>query len=240
MTDEAATGEIPCPTCDRMFETERGRNIHHTTVHGESLTREEATCDYCDEEFVVPAGGTGVYCSNECNHKAFQDRVELVCEQCGEAFDAEAAEADSRKYCSQACYGRSRENRVSKTCAACGRSFDVYPSASIEHCSRACMAEAKTSQPRPDDLDGLLWLLYVYEGLNLRETWLRANANRDDWLTKEDVRTRLHENEWMAPGGRPKYGDLSLEDVGLDEIPAEGDDTWRKYYQDREVADNAV
>lgn len=219
-----------CPTCGRDdFENRHGMCIHHKLAHGESLTRETTTCNYCGDEFEVPAGSTGQYCSKACHAESMQDRVEIECHHCGDPFEAEAKEAaDGRKFCSHDCYGASLEERDEYVCASCGRDYSVYQSAGIRYCSRACMFEARTSKPRPDDRDGLLWVLYVYEDNNARETWLRANAHTDEWLTKAAVRDRLHENGWIAPGGRPKYADLTWDDVGVDP-PDDGDATWRKY-----------
>lgn len=226
---------VDCPTCGKTCKNEHGMHIHHTTAHGESLTQETSTCDYCGEKYVVQPGATGVYCSNECNHLALRDRVELECYFCGDMFEAEVKEAaDGRKFCSHDCYAASLEVRKEFECASCGRDFSVYPSAGIKYCSRACMFEDRTSKPRPVDLDGLLWVLYVYEGHNARETWLRANAHTDEWLTQETVRDRLRNNGWMAPGARPKYSDLTWEDLNLNDPPDTRDDLWRKYYYNRD------
>lgn len=50
-TTTTMDGRVPCPTCDQMFSTKRGVNIHHTRVHGESLVYETKTCENCDEAF---------------------------------------------------------------------------------------------------------------------------------------------------------------------------------------------
>lgn len=224
-----------CPTCNREFENRHGMRIHHATAHGESLVQRTATCDHCGESFEVSAGSTGVYCSNECNAKGLRNRVVIECEYCGDEFEAEAKVAEGgRKYCSLDCYGASMRDRTDRVCEGCGREFGVYNSAGIRYCSRACMAEDRTSKPRPDDFDGLLWLLYVYEDHNVRDTWLRVNANREEWVVQDEVRERLRENDWMKPGGAPKYGDLSFDDLDVDgpDAPA-GDDTWQKYQYDR-------
>jgi endogenous inhibitor of DNA gyrase (YacG/DUF329 family) len=230
------TVAVECPSCDREFDSERGRNIHHTTVHGESLVMEMATCDYCGDEYEVPAGAEGVYCSNDCQSAAMRDREIVECAACGEPFAIADWERDEgRQYCSQLCYGQSMRDRDDRRCAGCGRDYSVYDAAGITYCSRACMAEAKTTKPRPDDLDGTLWVLYVYEGHSARETWLRVNCIQPptaEWLTKDDVVDRLRDNDWLVAGGTAKYGDLTLADVGLDDDPTpEGDETWEKYYK---------
>jgi len=233
--------QVQCPSCDETFDTEHGRNIHHTTVHGESLTQETGECDYCGEEFDVPPGSTGVYCSNECQGADLRDRVELVCDHCDEAFQAKPQEAaDGRRFCSRECYAASMEERSAYECAGCGRDYSVYSSAGIRYCSRACMAEDRTSAPRPDDLDGVLWVLYVYEDNNARDTWLRANHHADEWLTQEETKERLKANDWMADDGSgAKYEHLTVDDVGLEGEPDAPDESWEKYYRSQRVGGDA-
>lgn len=229
---EATDGDIICPTCGCSdFTTIGGMRKHHAVVHGESLVQQVAECETCGTMFEVTPGSEGKFCSRECHFESMRDRVELECDHCGTAFEAEAKEAaDGRKFCSHDCYAASLEDRGEFECASCGRDYSIYPSAGIKYCSRACMFEARTSKPRPDDLDGLLWVLYVYEEHNARETWLRANAHVDDWLTQEDVRERLTKNDWMDPQGRPKYSDVTWEDIDLDP-PEPTDGPWKKYYE---------
>lgn len=220
-----------CPTCGRDdFATLGGMRKHHATVHGESLVQRSSECNTCGKEFEVQSGSEGKFCSRECHFESMRKRVELECDYCGDVFDAQDHEAaDGRRFCSHECYGKSLEERDVYECAGCGRDYSVYGSAGIKYCSRACMFEDRTSKPRPDDLDGLLWVLYEYEGHNARVTWLRANAHVEEWLTQEDVRERLVDNGWMATQSGPKYADLTWDDVELDPPdPEEG--TWKKYY----------
>lgn len=241
MSEDPVTGrdrsrsaeDVVCPTCGRDdFADIGGMRKHHAAVHGESLLQQTAECRTCGDDFEVKPGSDGKFCSRECHFESMRDRVEIECHNCGESFDAEAKQAaDGRKFCSHDCYAASLEDRDEYECASCGRDYSVYPSAGIKYCSRACMFEDRTSKPRPDDLDGLLWVLYVYEEHNARETWLRANAHLEDWLTQESVRQLLRENDWMAQDGRPKYADLTWEDVGIDP-PDNREETWRKYYRD--------
>lgn len=226
---------VECPTCDKTFKNEHGKNIHHATAHGESLVeREPTTCDHCGETFVPGQADKGAYCSRECWHAASTNRVELACETCGDAFEVKAHKRDQRQYCSRECYWETLSETEIIECGGCGRTIEVPTAHELAHCSRACMAEARTGAPRPDDPDGLLWVLYVYEDHNARQTWLRANAARPDdaeWLTRESVEERLRENDWMAGGRRPKYADLTIEDIGLEPVDDGGVDAWQKHYR---------
>lgn len=235
-------GSVPCPSCDRDdFKNEHGMNIHHATVHGESLTRETTECDHCGESYEVPPGTMGQFCSTDCRDASMRSGSLVECDHCEKEFHAADWELDKgRRFCSQSCYGASKLDRDDSRCEGCGRDYSAYNSAGIRYCSTACMMEARTSQPRPSDLDGLLWVLYVYEGHSPRATWLRANCVRPpdaEWVTKDEVTDRLRNNDWMngEGGGRAKYAHLSAADVGLDDDPTpEGDETWVKYYDGEE------
>jgi len=229
MSDDAV-----CPTCGKEFANQHGMRIHHATAHDESLVDGElTTCDHCGDEYQVPPGATGQYCSLECRNAGMREGKRVDCETCGESFHAANWELErgQGRFCSHDCYAESLENRDTSECAGCGRNYSTFSAANIRYCSRACMAEDRTAAPRPDDLDGLLWVLAVYEDHNARATWLRANHHTDDWLTQKDVKDRLRDNGWMGGGGDAKYSDLTLEDVGLANEPDDPEQTWKKYYQ---------
>jgi len=238
-----SSDDATCPTCGDEFANQHGMNIHHATAHDESLVQKTATCNYCGQEFDVPAGSTGQYCTTDCRDAAMRDGERVECDHCGDAFHAANWELEEgRQFCSHQCYGASLEDRDKYECAGCGRDFSVYTTANIRYCSRACMAEDRAAKPRPDDLDGLLWLLYVYEDQTARQTWLRANRHTDDWLTQDAVTDRLKENGWLADGGPQStlvttLEELDPDDVGLSGEPDSPDETWHKYYQEGENAE---
>jgi len=238
------SADATCPTCGKVLANRHGMRIHHVRAHDESLVEDElATCDHCDEEYIVPAGATGQYCSVECRDDAMREGERVACEQCGEEFHAADWELKrgQGRFCSHDCYGASLEDRDEDECAGCGRDYSAYSSANIRYCSRACMAEAQTSAPRPDDRDGLLWVLYVYEDHTARDTWLRVNNHTDEWLTKDAVTERLKDNDWMQDAGyngsstARKLEQLEPSDIGLDDEPDSPDETWQKYYQEQET-----
>lgn len=233
--EQAPSDGATCPTCGETFKNRHGMRIHHATAHDESLVEREATtCEHCGTSFTPTASGKGRYCSRDCWHAAATNRVDLTCAACGDTFEVKGHKVDDRAYCSRECYWDDQRETETITCNGCGRTITVSTTHEIEHCSRACMAEDRTSAPRPADLDGVLWVLYVYEDHNARETWLRANAARSDdaeWLTEDDVKQRLRENDWMAGGSRPKYADLTIEDVGLSRDEDASDERWQKFYR---------
>lgn len=224
--------ECPAPDCDKEFDTEHGRAVHYGHVHADT-TPEVATCGHCETEFEVPPESNGKFCSRECYRAGTRNRVTLTCAQCGDPFEVKANRAPDRTYCSYDCYGRSQRRQEQRECPACGRGFRVNVRNQIRYCSHACQAEYRTAKPRPADIDGMLWLLYVYEGHNARETWLRTNVNLnpDDQLTLKETRERLRENHWMRGGGVARYENLTIEDVGLDDDEHPQESTWQKYYQ---------
>lgn len=228
--DESESSEADtCPTCGQVCKNEQGMRIHHYQVHGESLARDTAECQTCGDVFEIPPGSNGKYCSRKCFYEGQENQVELECEQCGDVFEFNESQAEDRKFCSMDCYAKSRQRREKRECKGCGRTFEARSSSGNECCSRVCMGEVRTSKPRPEDFVALVWLLYVYEDHNFHDTWLRVNANRDERVYKKDLRDFLREAGWMAPGGRARFEDLTLEDVGLADPAPDGDDTWKKY-----------
>lgn len=223
-----------CPTCEEAFDSRAGMRRHHALAHGESLVEDTATCDNCGVEFEVSAGATGTYCSRACAGEARRDRVELTCAYCGSTFRVPRSDED-RQYCSTECQGRAYETSERRECAMCGRSFSARPSRDDDHCCRACSAEGRTDRPRPDDVDALLWLLYVYEDHSLVQTYRRQRARlgATDCLTQDAVRDRLREQGVFDPAGQGRRALAELDpDAVRDETTPEGDDAWRDLYEE--------
>ncbi|UBF23071.1 HNH endonuclease [Haloarcula virus HCTV-16] len=58
---------VACPTCDGVFQGERGVRRHHKQAHEESISKEEAECSHCGTVFeYYPRVRSGIYCSDEC------------------------------------------------------------------------------------------------------------------------------------------------------------------------------
>ncbi|MFB1066484.1 hypothetical protein [Natrinema sp. H-ect4] len=221
-----------CPTCDRDdFDSKKGLRIHHSKAHGESI-RNTTTCDHCGGEFESPRNAPGKYCSRKCMGLARRNRVTLECETCGTELEVPKSEAD-RRFCSQDCRaeGLSKDDDL-RSCEVCGRTFSVEPHKPTRLCSRACQSELKADRPRPDDIEMLLWLLYVYEGYGVVETFRRQRAvvGFDDCLKKGDVRDRLEEMGVMQEYNAARW---TLQDLDPDEVgdpTPDGDDSWEELY----------
>lgn len=57
-----------CKRCGEWFDTRRGMEVHHSIVHGDSLTVREASCNECGDTFeYYPSRRRGAYCS-DCSH----------------------------------------------------------------------------------------------------------------------------------------------------------------------------
>jgi len=225
---------IPCEWdgCEREFLSRTSMKIHHSRAHGERLV-ETATCDHCGDEFEPASGATGTYCSTACAGAARSESVTLTCEECGDEFELPPSDAEGRKYCSKGCYGVAKDTTEVRTCP-CGATFRTQPTSDKQTCCHPCEGELRTSKPRPDDVNALLWLLYEYESHTIKETHKRANhhLDDDDRLTRDEVSDRLiemgvHSNLIQIKAQQA----AEREDVSAD-IP-DGDETWQQYQEGR-------
>lgn len=218
--------------CEREFLSRTSMKIHHSRAHGERLV-ETVTCDHCGDEFEPASGATGTYCSTACAGAARSERVTLTCEECGDEFELSPSDAEGRKYCSKECYGVAKDTTEVRTCP-CGTTFRTQQTSDKQTCSHSCEGELKTSKPRPNDVNALLWLLYEYEGHTIKKTHKRANhhLDDDDRLTRDEVSDRLiemgvHSNLIQIKAQQA----AEREDVSAD-VP-DGDETWRQYQEGR-------
>ncbi|PHQ45699.1 hypothetical protein DJ68_11440 [Halorubrum sp. C3] len=218
--------------CEREFLIRTSMKIYHSRTHGERLV-DTVTCDHCGDEFEPASGATGTYCSTACAGAARSERVTLTCEECGDEFELSPSDAEGRKYCSKECYGVAKDTTEVRTCP-CGTTFRTQQTSDKQTCSHSCEGELKTSKPRPDDVNALLWLLYEYEGHTIKETHKRANhhLDDDDRLTRDEVSDRLiemgvHSNLIQIKAQQA----AEREDVSAD-VP-DGDETWRQYQEGR-------
>ncbi len=97
--------EYTCPQCDRVFESRRGRGVHHWQMHGEKLPNCE--CARCGDIFY--AEYKRVYCSTDCRNAAVsyagtanpnyrQGMSTGTCDLCGNEFEYYPSEKKGR-YC---------------------------------------------------------------------------------------------------------------------------------------------
>jgi len=188
-----------------------------------------AECPTCGDEFDTERG-------MKLHHVQAHDEsiagADVECEYCGSTFSARPSRKHMSRFCSEKCKNRAQEKVVRRKCDMCNRTFrvrDVFRPNSF--CCKSCWAESDHNRPRPDDVDSLLWLLYVYEGHNHQETFERQRAvlGYEDRLLKDEVKERLKENGWFKEYQRTDklLEDLSSDDVGMS--TPDGDDSWKQY-----------
>lgn len=51
--------------------------------YGVKRTAEKINCDYCNNEFIRRIGRKTRFCSHKCSTKALQNKVEIICSNCG-------------------------------------------------------------------------------------------------------------------------------------------------------------
>jgi hypothetical protein len=178
-------------------------------------------CPTCGDEFASEQG-------MKVHHKRVHGESlvpSTECEQCGGEFPIVDYSKPNR-FCSAECL--QEHNRPDNECAACGRRI----SGGKKYCHQSCHLEDKLERPRPGDVNGLLWVLYVYEGFSILETFRRQRAvlGADNCLTTDEVRERLDDigekrqystHHWTLQKANPG-------DVGT--AKPEGDDGYKQYY----------
>lgn len=154
-----------CPTCGRTFESERGRGVHHSEVHGERLPNRE--CQRCGEQFYSKHEQR--YCSEDCRVEAVSfdgsenpnyrgGKATTECELCGDRFEYYESEKEG-KYCPDCVEKESWQDTVALEgeenprwkggkwtfeCAVCGDEIERYPAevtGEVTVCGRECLGE---------------------------------------------------------------------------------------------------
>lgn len=159
-----------CPSCDRVFDTSRGRSVHHSSVHDARLPNR--TCAQCGDRF--HSSYQKKYCSENClsaaqpyagtNNPNYQNKaVETDCELCGHEFTYYPSNK-AGKFCADCV--QTRDWRTPPThvtedldgerhpnwaggktvieCVVCGETVERYPSninGEVTLCSRDCQHE---------------------------------------------------------------------------------------------------
>jgi len=191
-------GMAECPTCGRTdFASERGMKTHHAKTHGESLVTVTKECETCEGEFETDKStieyGWGQYCSRECRYEGQKNRVELECEQCGDAYTKRKSNAERSRFCSEECLyknnGESRKDRVVRFCGYCGDVFTPVRSRKQEaqYCSIECHNNAQ------------------FDGMEIRECEICGEDVEVLKGTRRHGRGRVYcSNECVGKGNRGK------------------------------------
>lgn len=165
---------MDCPTCGKEFKNSKGVNIHHTQVHGESLSGFTHECYTCGEAFESKESERE-YCSRECFARGHGDKVSgensgnwkggkvtLTCNWCGDEYQRHPSKAD-RPYCSRACAGKSNTadpednpfyeggKKESVECPQCDTTFEAWECAERTYCSTECHDKAQIGQRTGED-----------------------------------------------------------------------------------------
>jgi hypothetical protein len=97
---------VECSVCNDSFETEHGKNIHRSQVHG----KPQNECKNCGESFEIPRDNKDQkFCSSECYLNYSNIKVE--CYTCGDSFEVRRSRYENRNrlYCSTDCVDFSGE-----------------------------------------------------------------------------------------------------------------------------------
>ena len=157
---------IECPTCEGLFETERGMKQHHAVVHGESLAGVRVSCSHCGKAFRKRSDHAQKhnhhFCSNRCDGRWKSEnlsgennpqysQVATECTWCGSPISVQKSrfETYEHQFCSGVCESKWRSEYQSgadkvevRECSICGDEVERYPSQFAESgvviCSAAC------------------------------------------------------------------------------------------------------
>ena len=107
-----------CPTCGDELPTERGKKMHHSQVHGESLVKTdfEFDCPTCSDSFPTESG---MKQHHTRVHGKSIATTEMDCEWCGESIVYNDYELKTREeyFCSDECrYARQSERFEGREC----------------------------------------------------------------------------------------------------------------------------
>lgn len=119
MSAESGNENFNCPTCERTFDTKKGRSVHHHSAHGESIAKSTKECVVCGDEFTTYFDDQKA-CSVECKGPVISESknegLTEECRWCGSTVDIERWERDWKDYwfCDMDCKGSYMETITGK------------------------------------------------------------------------------------------------------------------------------
>ncbi|WP_458207539.1 HNH endonuclease [Haladaptatus sp. NG-SE-30] len=179
--------EFPCPTCDRVFDSQRGRRIHHHRAHDGRFPNR--TCAACGSKFYCEYEKK--YCSSTCREQGSSNWG-----------------SNNPNY---------KGGKTVGTCDLCDATFEYYPSEKEgRYCSECVQTEDWQTPPTAVGEDNPRWnggkrqvdcvicdtTVERYPS-NIGEVVVCSEACRRDWLSKRFSGSK-HPN-WNG-GGNPEYG----------------------------------
>ena len=110
-------------------------------------------CETCGKTFAAyraPGANPPKYCSRECAHVGFSQKVTVVCDYCGKTFDRIPSQVneEAHNFCSQDCYFGHLGANVTRTCEFCGETFAASQSSIDAGGGRYCSNECKYADRR--------------------------------------------------------------------------------------------
>lgn len=117
---EFESAGLQCPKCEYTTDTLQGLGTHWRHNHDGIPTWKRTVCEQCDETFSRSPGdktdSDNEFCSQDCyhawnketgalsgeNNPLYKERLEKVCESCGESYTVYPVHSESR-FCSAPC-----------------------------------------------------------------------------------------------------------------------------------------
>lgn len=158
---------VPCPTCDRSFDTDRGMKIHHSRKHDESIGRRKSGDHPCPKEDCQRRFDTrqGMKTHHAQTHDESISGVWVECENCGSEKRTKPSYAEKREmfFCDDDCAGEWRKEsgvtreknnprwkeKTEVSCDNCGDSkylnpWEVEEDKENRFCDYNCLSEYRS------------------------------------------------------------------------------------------------
>jgi len=204
---------VECPTCECVYDTERGMKQHHARAHGESLSGVEVECDICSEVFRKQRSRVesdeADYCSMSCKKESERNGSYNTCEVCGDSFYTRGGR--DAKTCSKDCRVRfvgdklSGINPYEYTCDLCGENFKSEEKDRV-YCSKECHNKSMEDQVQAECAncgDVVTRRRYQYEHCNrhfcdfdCRREWMGENWVGEDNPQYINGKNQYRGNSW--------------------------------------------
>lgn len=127
---------VACPTCDDVFDSERGMKVHHSQAHNENIGKVSVICDNCGEEYEEYKSELKRTERNLCSRACFGEwqsdeqleqnnpnwkgiKSEQTCEFCGMKYTNYDGREGRSRFCSKECKAKwQSENWTGEECPA--------------------------------------------------------------------------------------------------------------------------
>lgn len=126
--------ELACNGCKKKFALfpylQRNTNYCSMKCYWDTTRRTKVRkCRHCKKSFLAPRfltkKGFGIYCSRECQHKTYPDRLILSCLLCKKDLSVPPSKQDLVKFCSTKCKDDYKRDYVQCTCKQCHHDFQI-------------------------------------------------------------------------------------------------------------------